>query len=99
MKQVMLLAGAGQIGMAIARRMGTGMKIVVGDKKLENAQAIAKTMNEAGFDVVPVEMDLSNRESIQDLIAEGLEYGEDVYKRQITIFIPLKSRTATAART
>ena len=76
MKQVMLLAGAGQIGMAIARRMGTGMKIVVGDKKLENAQAIAKTMNEAGFDVVPVEMDLSNRESIQDLIAEGLEYGE-----------------------
>ena len=76
MKQVMLLAGAGQIGMAIARRMGTGMKIVVGDKKLENAQAIAKTMNEAGFDVVPVEMDLSNRESIQDLITEGLEYGE-----------------------
>ena len=76
MKQVMLLAGAGQIGMAIARRMGTGMKIVVGDKKLENAQAIAKAMNEAGFDVVPVEMDLSNRESIQDLIAEGLEYGE-----------------------
>ena len=49
MKQVMLLAGAGQIGMAIARCMGTGMKIVVGDKKLENAQAIAKTMNEAGF--------------------------------------------------
>lgn len=32
MKKVMLLAGAGQIGMAIVRRMGTGMKIVVGDK-------------------------------------------------------------------
>ena len=61
--------------MAIARRMGTGMKIVVGDKKIENAQAIAKTMNEAGFDVVPVEMDLSSRESIQDLIAEGQKYG------------------------
>ena len=76
MKKVMLLAGAGQIGMAIARRMGAGMKIVVGDKKIENAQAIAKTMNEAGFDVVPVEMDLSSRESIQNLIAAGLEYGE-----------------------
>ena len=34
MKNVMLLAGAGQIGMAIARRMGAGMKIVVGDKKI-----------------------------------------------------------------
>ena len=32
MKQVMILTGAGQIGMAIARRMGYGMKIVIGDK-------------------------------------------------------------------
>lgn len=62
MENVMILTGAGQIGMAIARRMGYGMKIVVGDKKPENAQAIAKIMNDAGFDVVPVEMDLSNRE-------------------------------------
>ena len=71
MKRVMLWAGAGQIGMAIARRMGYGMKIVVGDKKLENAQAMAKIMNEAGYDVSPMEMDLSSRESIKALIAEG----------------------------
>ena len=76
MKNVMLWAGAGQIGMAIARRMGHGMKIVVGDKKLENAQAIAKIMNEAGYDVVPMEMDLSSRASIKALIAEGRKYGE-----------------------
>ena len=76
MKPVMLWAGAGQIGMAIARRVGTGMKIVVGDKRPENAQAIARTMNKAGFDVVPMEMDLSSRESIQDLITEGQKYGE-----------------------
>ena len=30
-KEVMILTGAGQIGMAIARRMGYGKKIVVGD--------------------------------------------------------------------
>ena len=72
----MLWTGAGQIGMAIARRMGTGMKIVVGDKKLENAQAAAKVMNEAGFDVTPMEMDLSSRESIKSLISEGQKYGE-----------------------
>lgn len=76
MKNVMLWAGAGQIGMAIARRMGYGMKIVVGDKRLENAQAIAKIMNEAGYDVIPMEMDLSSRESIRGLIAEGQKYGE-----------------------
>ena len=71
MKNVMLWAGAGQIGMAIARRMGAGMKIVVGDKKLQNAQAAAKIMNEAGCDAVPMEMDLSSRESIKALIAKG----------------------------
>ena len=30
-KKIMILTGAGQIGMAIARRMGYGKKIVVGD--------------------------------------------------------------------
>ncbi len=76
MKDVMILVGAGQIGMAIARRMGYGMKIIVGDKKLENAQAIANIMNHAGFDMVPVEMDLSSRKSIMNLIAEAQSYGE-----------------------
>lgn len=71
----MLWTGAGQIGMAIARRVGYGMKIVVGDKRLANAQAIAKTMNDAGYDVEPVEMDLSSRASILSLIAKAQEYG------------------------
>ena len=76
MKNVMLLTGAGQIGMAIARRMGAGMKIFVGDKKLENAQAVAETMNQAGFDATAVETDLSSRESIRNLIAQGQKQGE-----------------------
>lgn len=75
-KDVMILTGAGQIGMAIARRVGAGMKIVIGDKKPENAQTIAQIMNEAGFDTVSVEMDLSSRESILNIIAEAREYGE-----------------------
>lgn len=77
MKQdVMILTGAGQIGMAIARRMGYGKKIVVGDKNPENAEDIARIMNNAGFDAIPVEMDLSSRESILSLIAEARKYGE-----------------------
>lgn len=73
---VMILTGAGQIGMAIARRMGYGMKIVIGDKSKANADAIAKTMNEAGFDAIAVEMDLSSRASMLGLIAEAQKYGE-----------------------
>lgn len=75
-KNVVILTGAGQIGMAIARRIGYGKKIVVGDKSIENANTIAKIMNDAGFDVTPIEMDLSSRESILNLIAEAQEYGE-----------------------
>lgn len=76
MKEVMILTGAGQIGMAIARRMGYGMKIVIGDKNLKNAEAIAKMMFDAGFDTVSVEMDLSSRDSIKEIIAEAQKYGD-----------------------
>lgn len=75
-KDVMLLTGAGQIGMAIARRMGYGMKIIIGDKQLENAETIADIMNKAGFDAVPVAMDLSSRDSIKEMIAEAKKIGE-----------------------
>ena len=78
-KKVMLVTGAGQISMAIARRIGFGKKIILGDKKIENANAIAKIMNEAGYDVVPFEMDLSSRESILAIIAEAQKYGEIKY--------------------
>lgn len=74
-KDVMIVTGAGQISMAIARRIGFGKKIVMGDKNFDNAKTIAKIMNDAGFDVEPVEMDLSSRESIKKLIAKAQEYG------------------------
>ena len=75
-KDVMLWAGAGQIGMAIARRLAYGKKIIVGDKNIENAQSIAHIMEQAGFDITPIEMDLSSRKSIQNMIIEGQKYGD-----------------------
>lgn len=75
-KKVMILTGAGQIGMAIARRMGYGMKIVIGDKNIGNAEAVADTMNKAGYDAVAVETDISSRESVQALIDTARGCGE-----------------------
>lgn len=76
MKDAMLLIGAGQIGLAIARRMGYGMKIVVGDVRLENAQAAVQLLNEAGFDAEAHRTDLASRESVLRLIAAARENGE-----------------------
>ena len=76
MKDVMILTGAGQIGMAIARRMGYGMKIVIGDKSIKNAETISKIMNDTGFDTEAVEMDLSSRKSIQNMIEKAQAFGD-----------------------
>lgn len=75
-KDVLIVTGAGQISMAIARRIGFGKKIVMGDKNINHANTIAEIMNNAGFDVEPIEMDLSSRESILRLIAKAQEYGD-----------------------
>lgn len=75
-KDVIVLTGAGQLGMAIVRRMGYGNKIFVADWKLENAQAIAKTLTEAGFDAAPFKVDISSRESVKTLIEAAQKAGE-----------------------
>ena len=76
MKDVLLLTGAGQIGMAIARRVGYDKKIVIGDKNITNAQTIANILNEAGFDALAAETDISSRTSILRLIKSAQNYGE-----------------------
>jgi NAD(P)-dependent dehydrogenase (short-subunit alcohol dehydrogenase family) len=75
-KDINVLIGAGQIGMAIARRMGYGKKTFVADWKLENANTIAKIMKEAGFDVVPFEVDISLKASVLQLVAAVQKEGE-----------------------
>ena len=78
-KDVMIVTGAGQISMAIARRVGFGKKIVLGDRKIENAETVASVMTKAGFDVVPFETDISDRSAILALIAEAERYGNIKY--------------------
>ena len=75
MKNVMIVTGAGQISLAIARRMGAGMKIVVGDKVPQHAQTFCETLNNAGFDAEPFEMDMSDRATIKALVARACELG------------------------
>lgn len=75
MKNVMLVTGAGQIGLAIARRMGAGMKIVIATRRLESGKRVAELLNNAGFDAAATQMDLGKRESIVSAIAMAQEFG------------------------
>lgn len=68
MKDVLLLVGAGQLGMAIARRVGFNHMILIGDKNFDNAIAIADTLEGAGFDIVATEIDIADKDSIATFI-------------------------------
>ncbi len=76
MKDIMLLTGAGQIGMAIARRMGSDKKIIVSDKSLANATTITTILTNAGFDALAMDVDISSRSSILALIEAAQKHGE-----------------------
>lgn len=79
MKETVLWIGAGEIGKAIVRRMATGRKVIVGDKRLESARRAAEELNNVGFDVEPIETDLSERDSILAAIAEARKQGTIKY--------------------
>lgn len=78
-KEVMIVVGAGQILLAIARRMGYGKQILLGDKSEGNAKAIGKALEEAGFDVTTTVMDLSDRASIQAMVKKATSMGPVKY--------------------
>ena len=78
-KEVMIVVGAGQILLAIARRMGYGKQILLGDKSKGNAKAIGKVLEEAGFDVTTTVMDLSDRASIQAMVKKATSMGPVKY--------------------
>lgn len=74
--QVIVVIGAGSIGIAIARRVGTGKHILLADLRQENADAAAKTMSEAGFDVSTMTVDISSRASIHAMVERATTLGE-----------------------
>jgi NAD(P)-dependent dehydrogenase (short-subunit alcohol dehydrogenase family) len=75
MKEVNVVIGPGSIGQAIARRVSAGNHIVLADLRQENANAAAKTLSEAGFDVSTTTVDISSRESIRALVELAASLG------------------------
>ncbi len=78
MKQVVVLVGAGSIGIAIARRVSAGKRLVIADYSFENAKLAAQMLENAGFECTPVEADLGSKESILGLVNKATALGEVV---------------------
>lgn len=73
--KVIVVIGAGSIGQAIARRVSTGKHILLADIRKENADAAAKVLSEAGFDVSTSIVDVSSRQSVAALVHTATAIG------------------------
>ena len=75
MREVIVVIGAGQIGQAIARRVGIAKHVVLADVRAENASAAADVLSNAGYDVSIATVDVSSREHVHALVASAASYG------------------------
>jgi NAD(P)-dependent dehydrogenase (short-subunit alcohol dehydrogenase family) len=75
-KNVVVVIGAGLIGQACARRVSSGKHVLLADLRLENADAAAKILGDAGFSVSTMKVDASSRASVQDLVKAATSLGE-----------------------
>jgi len=76
MTKVIVVIGPGSIGQAIARRVGAGKLLLLADLRQENAEAAAKTLSEAGFEVTTTTVDVSSRASVEALVAKAVSLGD-----------------------
>jgi NAD(P)-dependent dehydrogenase (short-subunit alcohol dehydrogenase family) len=73
---VNVVIGAGSIGQAIVRRVSAGKHVLLADIRLENADAAAKILSDAGFDVTTATVDVSSRASVHALVGTATALGE-----------------------
>ena len=75
-RKVIVVIGAGSIGQAIARRVSAGKHIVLADLRQENADAAAKVLLDAGFEVTTALVDVCSRESVEALVQVATAIGD-----------------------
>jgi NAD(P)-dependent dehydrogenase (short-subunit alcohol dehydrogenase family) len=78
MKNVVVVIGAGSIGQAVARRVSAGRHVVLADMRDQNAEAAARTLSDAGFDVSTSNVDVSSRPSVRALVDKAKAIGDIV---------------------
>lgn len=76
MRDVIVVIGPGQIGQAIARRVGFGKQIFLADQRCENAEAAAEVLADAGYDVSVAAVDVASREAVEGLVNTATALGE-----------------------
>lgn len=75
MKELIVVVGAGFIGQAIARRVGTGKHLLLANLTEQASAEAAETLANAGFEVSAMAVDISSRSSVQSLVDKAASLG------------------------
>jgi NAD(P)-dependent dehydrogenase (short-subunit alcohol dehydrogenase family) len=73
---IIVVIGAGQIGQAIARRVGIGKHVLLADRSEANANAASEVMGNAGYTTSVATVDISSRDAVHALIATATGLGK-----------------------
>jgi NAD(P)-dependent dehydrogenase (short-subunit alcohol dehydrogenase family) len=76
MNEVVVVIGAGQIGVAIARRISAGKHVVLADLRKDNADAAAAVLADTGFEVTTTTVDVASRASVHALVEAAAAEGD-----------------------
>ena len=76
MRDVIVVIGPGQIGQAIARRVGVGKHLLLADMRQNNANAAAEVLGNAGYEVSVATVDASSREAVHTLVEQATGLGD-----------------------
>jgi NAD(P)-dependent dehydrogenase (short-subunit alcohol dehydrogenase family) len=76
LRDVVVVIGPGQIGQAIARRVGAGSPVLPADLRQDNAKAAGEVMGNAGYEVSVATVDVSSRQSVHALVEAAAGLGD-----------------------
>jgi len=76
MTDVIVVIGPGQIGQAIARRVGVGKHVLLADLRQEKADSAAEVLSNVGYEVSVATVDASSRDSVHALVEKATDLGQ-----------------------
>ncbi|WP_327654416.1 SDR family oxidoreductase [Streptomyces sp. NBC_00483] len=93
-KPVVVVIGVGGMGREIARRQGSGARLVLADFDAESLASVAEGLTADGYDVTPLRVDVAERTSVAELAATAARLGPVTQVAHTAGLSPVQAPTA-----
>jgi NAD(P)-dependent dehydrogenase (short-subunit alcohol dehydrogenase family) len=78
-RDVLIVVGAGGMGMSIARRLGSGRTVLIADSNPEVLGSAIASLRAEGLDASERQVDVTSAESVRDFAAEAASMGRVIH--------------------